>query len=342
MKTYGNVIQKTESKVILVLEKEASKKSLHANLRFKLSEYLYGNVLAKTLLHKIQFQVRSLPNISNKDLQTIATSTQQTKEKPKVDSAPSYEFGPSKKKGKLKVIDVKGDDEDEDEDDLFSDDDLFSGKGTEQDESTSQEEITSVGPRQEPDVASEEEIKQLAQDVSGILGVSISKLKIGKHLEEESRNVLGQEQLDEFYEDNLAKIKKLEEIFDEFEVEFEDKTFLAQSNYLLNDLKESAMDKGFHELALFCELARAISLRLSVVEDESFGVMVIGVLFNTAEFIKSELEQIRDKKGTSLRDNPKKALFNRFHWINKKFESIKAPPGQHFPNLEKIMSLLGI
>ena len=38
MKTYGNVIQKTESKVILVLEKEASKKSLHANLRFKLSE----------------------------------------------------------------------------------------------------------------------------------------------------------------------------------------------------------------------------------------------------------------------------------------------------------------
>ncbi len=319
MKAYGQAIEKTESKAILVTEKEASKKVLHANLRFKLSEYLYGNVQSKTLLHKIQLQVRSLPNISNKDLQTIATSPQQTKEKPKVDSVPSYEFGPSKKKGKVKITDVKGED-----DNLLPSNDIEKGEST--------------GPEAE----SEEKIKQMAQDISGILGVSISKLKIGKHLEEELNDALDQGQLDEFYEDNLAKVKKLEEVFDEFEVEFEDKTFLAQSNYLLNDLKESAMDIGFHELALFCELARAISLRLSVVEDESFGVMVIGILFNTTEFIKSELDQIRDRKGTALKDNPKKALFNRFHWINKKFESITAPPGQHFPNLEKIMSLLGI
>ncbi|MEC8624221.1 MAG: hypothetical protein VXY34_05330, partial [Bdellovibrionota bacterium] len=44
MKTYGGVIKKTDSKVILVTEKEASKKVLHANLRFVLSEYLYGDV----------------------------------------------------------------------------------------------------------------------------------------------------------------------------------------------------------------------------------------------------------------------------------------------------------
>ena len=51
MKTYGGLIKRTESKVILVTEKEASKKVLHANLRFVLSEYLYGDVKPKTLLH---------------------------------------------------------------------------------------------------------------------------------------------------------------------------------------------------------------------------------------------------------------------------------------------------
>ena len=153
---------------------------------------------------------------------------------------------------------------------------------------------------------------------------------------------LDQEKIDTFYEDNLVKVTKLEEVFDGFEVEFEDKSYLAQANFLLNDLKESSIDAGFHELALFCELARAISMRLSVVEDESFGVVVIGILFNTAEFIKSELEQIKSRTGAPLRENPNKVLFNRFHWIETKFESIEAPPGHHFPNLGKIMLLLGI
>ena len=117
MNVYGNVIKKTDSKVILVTEKEASKKVLHANLRFKLSEYLYGDVKSKTLMHKIQFQVRSLPNISNDDLQKIATTSQHLKEISKDDSGPKYEvetptkdegpegpqyeFGPSKKKEKV-------------------------------------------------------------------------------------------------------------------------------------------------------------------------------------------------------------------------------------------------
>ncbi len=334
MNVYGNVIKKTESKIILVTEKEASKKILHANLRFKLSEYLYGDVKAKTLMHKIQFQVRSLPNISNDDLQKIATTSQHLKEITKADSGPKYEvetpapkdepegpqyeFGPSKKKEKVvphyesapvqkkkkqdvQVSDIKGEGE-----------------------------------------ASEAEIKKKAQEIGDILGVSASRLKIGKNLEEESRMELDQEKIATFYEDNFVKVTKLEEVFDGFEVEFEDKSYLAQANFLLNDLKESSLDAGFHELALFCELARAISMRLSVVEDESFGVVVIGILFNTAEFIKSELEQIKSRTGAPLRENPNKVLFNRFHWIETKFESIEAPPGQHFPNLGKIMLLLGI
>ena len=95
-------------------------------------------------------------------------------------------------------------------------------------------------------------------------------------------------------------------------------------------------------MALFCELTRAISLRLTAVHDESVGEVVLGVLFNAAEFIESELEEIKKGSGVPLKENPDKAIFNRFHWIQKKFDSLEAPPGETFPDIQKILNALGI
>ena len=68
---------------------------------------------------------------------------------------------------------------------------------------------------------------------------------------------------------------------------------------------------------------KTICYKLSSVKDDSFSVVVVGILFNAAEFLKSELNQVRKGIGSSIRDNPNKALFNRFKWLNTKFNSLK-------------------
>ena len=68
---------------------------------------------------------------------------------------------------------------------------------------------------------------------------------------------------------------------------------------------------------------KTICFKLSCVRDDGFSVVTVGILFNSAEFLKSELNQIRKGIGTTIRDNPNKALFNRFHWLNTKFASLK-------------------
>ena len=346
MKAYGGVIKKTDSKVILVTEKEASKKVLHANLRFVLSEYLYGNVNPKTLLHKIQFQIKSLPDISNDDLQQIATTQAPTKEKEPKPDGPRYEVGPGKEKEgedgpHYEVGEVKKKKKEAPTYESAPVKKKAKGGVQISDQGGG---VTPTRSKAEVHIAeaSSEEIEKKVSEISSLLGVSSAYIKVGKHLEEEARGSLSSEDALNFYEENSPKVKKLEEVFEEFEVNFEDKSYLSQSLFLLNDMKDSSVEAGLFDLALFCELTRAISLRLTAVHDESVGEVVLGVLFNAAEFIESELEEIKKGSGVPLRENPDKAIFNRFHWIQKKFDSLEAPPGETFPDIQKILNALGI
>ena len=346
MKAYGGVIKKTDSKVILVTEKEASKKVLHANLRFILSEYLYGNVNPKTLLHKIQFQIKSLPDISNDDLQQIATTQAPAKEKEAKPDGPRYEVGPGKEKEgndgpHYEVGEVKKKKKEVPTYESAPVKKKAKGGVQVADQGGG---VTPTRSKAEVHIAEAkpEEIEKKVLEISSLLGVSPAYIKVGKHLEEEARGNLSLEDGLAFYEENSPKVKKLEEVFEEFEVNFEDKSYLGQSLFLLNDMKDSSVEAGLFDLALFCELTRAISLRLTAVHDESVGEVVLGVLFNAAEFIESELEEIKKGSGVPLRENPDKAIFNRFHWIQKKFDSLEAPPGETFPDIQKILNALGI
>ena len=345
MKTYGGVIKKTDSKVILVTEKEASKKVLHANLRFVLSEYLYGDVNPKTLLHKIQFQIKSLPDISNDDLRQIATSQSPSKEKEPKSDGPRYEVGPGKEKEGDSVPHYELGEVKKKKKEVPTYESAPVKKKAKNDiQIADQGGVNSGKSRGEVRIeeAKPEEIEKKVSEISSLLGVSPTYIKVGKYLEEEARGNLSTEDSLNFYDENSPKVKKLEEVFEEFEVNFEDKSYLSQSLFLLNDLKDSSIEAGLFDLALFCELTRAISIRLTAVQDESVGEVVLGVLFNAAEFIESELEEIKKGSGVPLKENPDKAIFNRFHWIQKKFDSLEAPPGETFPDIQKILNALGI
>ena len=295
---------------------------------------------------KIQFQIRSLPNISNDDLQQIATTQAPMKEKEAKPDGPRYEVGPAKEKEGDGVPHYElGETKKKEKKEAPYYESAPVQKKTKGEVKIDDQGGSATG-RSKTDVhiqeATKEDIETKIAEVSSILGVSPAHIKVGKHLEEEARANFSSEESLRFYEENKPKVKKLEEVFEEFEVNFEDKSYLSQSLFLLNDLKDSSLEAGLFDLALFCELTRAISIRLTAVHDESFGEVVLGVLFNAAEFIESELEEIKRGSGVPLKENPDKAIFNRFHWIQKKFDAIEAPPGEVFPDLEKIFNALGI
>ena len=168
---------------------------------------------------------------------------------------------------------------------------------------------------------SAEDIK--IRGVTQYLGVDRSTMKVGENLDAEGRGNLEKDELQVFYDANRRLTIELEDIFDKFENEIEKKELLIEADQKIDEIKDSCLDKSYNELGLFCDIMKTICYKLSSVKDDSFSVVVVGILFNSAEFLKSELNQVRKGIGSSIRDNPNKALFNRFKWLNTKFNSLK-------------------
>ena len=167
----------------------------------------------------------------------------------------------------------------------------------------------------------EEDIK--IRGVTQYLGVDRSTMKVGENLDAQGRGSLEKDELQHFYDANRRLTIELEDIFDRFENEVTKKELLIEADQKIDEIKESCLDKSYNELGLFCDIMKTICFKLSCVRDDGFSVVTVGILFNSAEFLKSELNQIRKGIGTTIRDNPNKALFNRFHWLNTKFASLK-------------------
>ena len=178
-------------------------------------------------------------------------------------------------------------------------------------------EIKDVGTK----MPTEEEVR--IRGVTQYLGVDRSTMKVGENIDGQGRGVLDKDELQSFYDSNRRLTIELEDFLDKFEVDLSNKHLLVEADRKIDEIKNSCLDKGFNELGLFCDIMKTICYKLGFVKDDSFSTVVVGLLFNSAEFLKSELNQVRKSVGSSIRDNPNKALFNRFHWLNQKFNSIE-------------------
>ena len=178
-------------------------------------------------------------------------------------------------------------------------------------------EIKDVGTK----MPTEEEVR--IRGVTQFLGVDRSTMKVGENIDSQGRGELDKDELQSFYDSNRRLTIELEDLLDKFEAEVSNKVLLVEADRKIDEIKNSCLDKGYNELGLFCDIMKTICYKLGFVKDNSFSTVVVGLLFNCAEFLKSELNQVRKSLGSSIRDNPNKALFNRFHWLNQKFNSIE-------------------
>ncbi len=199
-------------------------------------------------------------------------------------------------------------------------------------------EIKDVGTK----MPTEEEVR--IRGVTQYLGVDRSTMKVGEAIDSQGRGNLEKDELQHFYDSNRRLTIELEDILDKFEADLSNKHLLVEADRKVDEIKNACLDKGYNELGLFCDIMKTICYKLGFVKDDSFSTVVVGLLFNSAEFLKSELNQVRKGVGTSIRDNPNKSLFNRYHWLNQKFNSIEETKSDDPKNisLTELMEFLRI
>lgn len=91
---------------------------------------------------------------------------------------------------------------------------------------------------------------------------------------------------------------------------------------LLEEIRKDAYGNDFQVISDFLEIPKHILKRTGELQDETFKSVLIGILFNLADFMRTEITSIKNKKNRKqILENPHKGIFNRLYWLDEKFRS---------------------
>lgn len=92
---------------------------------------------------------------------------------------------------------------------------------------------------------------------------------------------------------------------------------------LFEEMRRDAYSNNFQVISEFLEIPKHILKRTGEIADDTFRSVLIGVLFNLADFMRTEITSIKNKKNRKqILENPHKGIFNRLYWLDEKFKSI--------------------
>ena len=108
-------------------------------------------------------------------------------------------------------------------------------------------------------------------------------MKVGENIDGQGRGVLDKDELQSFYDSNRRLTIELEDFLDKFEVDLSNKHLLVEADRKIDEIKILVSTKASMNPALY-DIMKTICYKLGFVKDDSFSTVVVGLLFNSAEF----------------------------------------------------------
>lgn len=125
--------------------------------------------------------------------------------------------------------------------------------------------------------------------------------------------------LEKFCTKCLRILTELEFILDEYEETPSKHTHQVILDHF-EDMRQNAYHIELHHIADFLEVTKHILKREGEIEEPTFKSVLVGILFNLVDFMRTEITGIKNKKNRrQILDNPHKGLFNRLYWLDEKF-----------------------
>lgn len=115
---------------------------------------------------------------------------------------------------------------------------------------------------------------------------------------------------------------KIEQILEEYE---DDPSFdkLEQFGQTIDRVMGAAKSIGADKTGLYCELGKTISYKASQSDDDQLGEIVVAILFDMVELLKSMNKNILIDKEERVDGINIDTFATRLHWLANKFQDIK-------------------
>jgi len=121
-----------------------------------------------------------------------------------------------------------------------------------------------------------------------------------------------------FCDSSIKSLNKIEELLEEYE-ERSENSIITEIEKEFEKFKNGASLNNFNTLKEFSKIPEYLCQKIPACDDVLSSV-VTGILFNTADFLRSEVKSIKEKKARrQILDNPHKGIFDRYKWVSGKF-----------------------
>lgn len=125
-----------------------------------------------------------------------------------------------------------------------------------------------------------------------------------------------------FIQESDEIYNEVEEILEDYEDEpSSDK--LEKFGQTIDRVMGAAKSLGAHKTGLYCELGKTISYKASQSTDQQLLDIVVAILFDTVEILKSMNKNIFIEKIEKVDGVNVDAFATRLHWLADKFKDIK-------------------
>lgn len=129
------------------------------------------------------------------------------------------------------------------------------------------------------------------------------------------------EVVEDFCKESGAIYEEIEEMLEDYEDEpSPDK--LEKFGQTIDRVMGAAKSIDAHQSGLYCELGKTISYKASQCEDKQLLDIVVAVLFDTVEILKSMNKNIIIEKEEKVDGVNVEAFASRLHWLANKFKNI--------------------
>lgn len=125
-----------------------------------------------------------------------------------------------------------------------------------------------------------------------------------------------------FIEEADGIYNKIEEILEDYEDE-PSKDKLEDFGQTIDRVMGAAKSIEAHQTGLYCELGKTISYKASQSNDQKLLDIVVAVLFDTVEILKSMNKNILIDKEEKVDGINLEAFATRLHWLADKFKDIQ-------------------
>lgn len=127
----------------------------------------------------------------------------------------------------------------------------------------------------------------------------------------------------EFCDESLELLDELEACLEELEEDPTKTEKLEKFGQVIDRIMGAAKSIGADEIAIFCDLGKAIGYKSSQIRDVALLEVVVAILFDAHDLLGRMVDQLKTGNDNGLKSMNTQAFVTRLKWLQDKFKNIE-------------------